>query len=130
MKAESALLDAYAEWRRLAEAAKKAIYSGNWPFVLECQKVIEQLQPKITELALQARSEWQRSGIDPVAAGKKLHFTVSELINLVESNKALIDSAQERVKSENQQRQHAVQNLKRLQQSYAAVHRSVWSSFS
>jgi hypothetical protein len=130
MKAERALLDAYAEWRRLADAAKQAILSRNWPFVLECQKVIGQLQPRITELTRQAKSEWQRSGIDPVAAGKKLHCTVLELINLVESNKALINSAQERVKSENQQRQQAVQNLKRLQQSYAAVHRTAWSSFS
>jgi hypothetical protein len=130
MKAENALLETYAEWRRLAEAAKQAIRSGNWPFVLECQKVIEQLQPQITELARQVKSEWQRSGIDPLAAGKKLHSAVLELINLVESNKALINSAQERVKSENQQRQHAVQNLKRLQQSYAAVHRTGCSWFS
>jgi len=98
--------------------------------VLECHKVIEQLQPKITELSRQAKSEWQRSGTNPAPAGKILHSTVLELINLVESNKALIHSTQERAKSENQLRRHAVQNLKRLQQSYAAVHQTAWSSFS
>lgn len=130
MKAENALLDAYAEWRRLAEAATQAIRSRNWPFVLECQKVIRQLQPRINQLTLQAKSEWQRAGKDPVAAGKKVHATILELINLVESNKALISSVKSSAKLEQQQRQQAVQNLKRLQQSYAAVHRTAWSSFS
>jgi hypothetical protein len=130
MKAESALLDAYAQWRRLAEAAKKAIHSRNWPCVLECHTVIEQLQPKITQLTTEAKVEWQRSGIDPLAAGKRLQAKVLELINLVECNKALINVVRERVTSENQQRQIAVQNLKLLKQSYAAVHRPAWSSFS
>ena len=97
---------------------------------MECHQVIEQLQPKITQLTRQAKSERQQAGTDPVAAGKRLHATVLELINLVESNKALIRSVQQRVKLENQQRQHAVQNLKRLQQSYAAAHWTAWSSFS
>jgi hypothetical protein len=130
MKAQRALLDAYAEWRRLAEAAKQAIRSRNWPFVLECQEVIRQLQPRISQLTVQAKSEWQRTGTDPVAAGEKLHSAVLELIKLVESNKALINSVQARVESEHKQRQQSVQNLKRLQQSYAAGHCTAWSSFS
>jgi uncharacterized protein HemX len=53
-----------------------------------------------------------------------------ELIKLVESNKSMINSVQERVTLEYQQQQQAGRNLKRLQKSYATVHRQTWSSLS
>ena len=129
-KAESALLDAYTEWHRLAVAAKLAIRSRNWPFVLECQGVIEKLQPRITQLTREAAREWSRSGTGYPAGKKKIQVAVLELIKLVESNKSMLNSVRERAQSEYQQRQQAGRNLKRIQQSYAAVYRPASSSFS
>lgn len=130
MTAESALLDAYAEWRRLVAAAGYAIRSRNWEFVKECHGVIEELQPRITELTREASSEWQHSGMSYSAGREKVRLAVLELIKLVESNKSMINSVRESVTPEYQQRQQAGRNLKRLQKSYAAVHRQTWSSFS
>src|SRR5271168_2554526 len=97
MSAESALLEAYAEWRRLAGAASHAIRSRNWPFVLECHRVIEQLQPRITQLTCQAAGEWRQPGKACPAGNKKVRLAVLELIELVESNKSLLNSVRERV---------------------------------
>ena len=130
MTAESALLDAYTEWRRLAAAAGYAIRSRNWPFVQECHGVIEQLQPRITQLTREAASEWRQSGMDCADGREKIRLAVLELINLVECNKSMINSVREDVSSEYQEQQQAGRNLKRLQKSYATVQRQTWSTFS
>jgi hypothetical protein len=130
MRAESALLDAYTEWRRLAAAAGYAIRSRNWSFVQECYGVIERLQPQITQLTLEATSEWHRSGISCPEGREKIRLAVLELIKLVESNKSMINSVRERVTSDYQERQQAGRNLKRLQKSYAMVQRQTWSTLS
>jgi hypothetical protein len=130
MTAESALLEAYAEWRRLAGAANQAIGSRNWPFVLECHRVIEQLQPRIAQLTCQASGEWRHPGKACPTGNEKIRIAVLELIKLVESNNSLLNSVRKRVSSNYQQQQQAGRNLKRLQNSYAAVHRPAWFSFS
>jgi hypothetical protein len=130
MTAESALLDAYTEWRRLVAAAGYAIHSRNWAFVQECHGVIEQLQPQITQLTREVSREWRQSGMDCPAGREKIRLAVLELIKLIECNKSMINSVRERVTSEYQQRQQAGRNLKRLQKSYAMVDRQTWSSVS
>jgi hypothetical protein len=130
MMAESALLDAYTEWRRLVAAASYAIRSRNWAFVQECHGVIERLQPRITQLTHEAASEWRQSEMDCPAGQEKIRLAVLELIELVEANKSMINSVRERGTLEYQQRQQAGRNLKRLQKSYATVHRQTWSSLS
>ena len=130
MTAESALLDAYTEWRRLAAAACYAIRSRNWGFVQECHGIIERLQPRIAELTREAASEWRHAGMSCPAGREQIRLAVLELIKLVECNKSMINSVQERVTPEYQQQQQAGRNLKRLQKSYATVHRQTWSSLS
>lgn len=130
MMADEALLEACAEWRRLAQAVNTAIQSRRWDFVVECQALIHRLQPQITRLSRQARDERASSAKADGAGGEKLESIVLELIKLVESNKSLLNSAQERVTAEHEQRQQASRNLKRLQQSYAAMHQPAWSSLS
>jgi hypothetical protein len=130
MSAEKALFDAYAEWRRLARAGNKAIRLRQWRFLLECQKVVQKLQPLIVRLTREARGEWKQSGRDLAAREKKLQRVVLELIELVESNKSMLKVAREAAKSERKQLEQASQNLKRLQQSYAVACPTAWSSFS
>jgi hypothetical protein len=130
MSAEKALLDAYGEWRRLARAASRAIRLRNWPLLTECQDVIQKLQPQITRLTREARHEWLQSKVGLAAGEKKIHQAVLELIELVKSNKSMLQAAREAAHSRRQQMEQASQNLKRLQQSYAAARPAAWTSFS
>lgn len=130
MSAEKALLDAYREWRRLARAGSKAIRLRNWTLLAECQDVIQKLQPRITHLTREARNEWLQSKVDLAAGEKKIHQAVYELIELVKSNKSMLQAAREAARSQRQQMEQASQNLKRLQRSYAAVRPAAWTSFS
>ncbi len=130
MRAENALLEAYAEWHRLAAASRHAIQARNWSFVLECQDVILKLQLRIAQLSREAITEWQNPRVEPLVGRKKIRAMVLELINLVESNNSLIKSVRERARLQYQERQQASQKLKRLQQSYAVVQPTAWSSFS
>jgi hypothetical protein len=130
MRAESALLDAYAEWHRLAVASRQAIQSRNWPFVLECQEVILKLQPRISQLSREAVADWQNASVEPLVGRKRIRSLVLELINLLESNNSLIKTVREHARSQYQQRQQASRKLKRLHQSYAVVQPTAWSSFS
>jgi hypothetical protein len=130
MSAEKALLEAYAEWRRLAKAAGRAIRLRRWEFLLECQEVSKKLQPLITRLTREARDEWKQSGADLDAKGKKVRRVVLELIELVESNKSMLKAARKVAESERKQLEHASLNLKRLQQSYVVGRPAKWTSFS
>jgi hypothetical protein len=59
MSAERALFDAYREWRRVAKAAQRAIHKRDWKFLLECQRIIQGIQPLISSLTREARNEWR-----------------------------------------------------------------------
>ena len=130
MSAEKALLDAYGEWRRLARARSRAIRLRNWPLLTECQDVIQKLRPRITRLTREARNEWLQSKVDLAAGEKKIHQAVLELIELVKSNKSMLQAAREAARLQRQQMEQSSQNLKRLQQSYAAGRPAAWTSFS
>jgi hypothetical protein len=130
MSTEKALLDAYAEWRRLARAGGRAIRLRQWGLLLECQQVSQKLQPQITRLTREARNEWRASGADPVAQGEKIQSVVLELIDLVKSNKSMLKAARDAARSERKQLEQASQNLKRLQQSYVVSRPAAWTSFS
>jgi hypothetical protein len=130
MSSEEALLDAYAEWRRLTKAGNKAIQLRNWRLLLDCQAVTQKLQPQITRLTRKARSEWKDSGVDLSAKEKEIRRVLLELIAMVESNKSMLKAAREAAKSERRQLERASQNLKRLQQSYVVGRPAAWTSFS
>ncbi len=130
MKAEAALWGACSEWERLAKAASLAIESRNWPLVDECHRVISNIQSEIQELHGRACSEWIRQGIDPKVAARRFQPIVLGLIRQVESNISLLKRVRARVDGEFRQGQEAGRNLRRLQQSYAAVHHTAWSTLS
>jgi hypothetical protein len=130
MSAEKALLEAYEEWHRLTEAEGKAIRLRDWNFLLDCQKVIQKLQPSITQLTHAARAEWQALGADSAAREKEIRALVLELIRMGERNKSELAFARETAGSEREQLEQASQNLKRLQQSYGAARPAAWTSFS
>ena len=130
MSAEKALLDCYQEWRRLAVAVGRAIRVRNWSFLQECQQVIQKLQPEITRLTREARSEWRQSGVDLAGKEKNLRATISELIELGQRNRLLLQAARRAAQPEGERLEQAGQNLRRLQQSYMVARPAAWTSFS
>jgi uncharacterized protein YoxC len=130
MSAEEALLGCYREWRRLAVAVGKAIRVRNWNFLQECQQVIQKLQPEITRLTRETRSEWQQSGADLASKEENLKAVISELIELGQRNRSLLQAARRAAQPEGERLEQAGQNLRRLQQSYMVARPAAWTSFS
>lgn len=130
MTAERDLLEAYREWRRLAEAEGEAIRTGNWGLCAACQKALEHLRERITALMPAVREEWSRPGCDPVAKQQSLDATLHELIHLQQRNKTLLQAVREATRAKLSQLGEARLKLKQLRRSYAMTTRGVWSSFS
>jgi len=130
MSAEDALIGCYQEWRRLTVAAGRAIRIRNWNFLLDCQQVIQKLQPQVTRLTREARQEWKHSGADLAMKQRTIHAVVSELIELGQRNQSQIKAARQAAQSEGERLEQAGQNLKRLQQSYTVARPAAWTSFS
>jgi hypothetical protein len=130
MSAEQALLHAYLEWRRLAEAEGKAIRMRDWKFLLECQQALKKLQPFISQLTFAARREWKKSGADLIAKEEIIRAVVLELIELGKRNKTLLQAAREAAQARREELAAAGRNLKRLQLSYVSARKSAWTSFS
>jgi hypothetical protein len=130
MSAEQALLKAYAEWRRLAEAEGRAVRRRDWKFLLECQQALKKIQPLITLLTFAARKEWKLSGADCAANEEVLRAVVQDLIELGRRNRKLLQAARESALAKRDQLDQASRNLKRLQTSYLAQRPADWTSFS
>jgi hypothetical protein len=130
MSAETALLDAYREWRRLAEAEKEAISASNWSLLSAYQKALENIYGRISELSQAAREEWAKSGCDCAAKEKTLEATVRELLVLGRCNQTLLNVICEAAQAKLKQLNEAGRNLQRLKHSYGFTQPTAWSSFS
>jgi hypothetical protein len=130
MSAEQALFDAYRNWRRLAMAGHIAIGKRDWDFLLECQNVIQKLQPSIPGLHEKVDAEWKRSKADRTEKKNELRTLILELKELLESNQKLLRAARATALFKREQLGEAGRNLKRLQNSYVLPHPALWTSFS
>jgi len=130
MTGEDRLLEAYQDWRRLAEFEGEAIRTDNWVLVADCQKKLAALQSRIIRLTNQAREEWRRSGVDLTQKENNLRQTVSSLIELEMQNSSSLTAAKEGARAQLAQAEVIRQNLKRVHRSYSSTGPAVWSSFS
>lgn len=130
MNAEKDLLAAYGQWQRLSRAEGQAIRSRRWNFLLECQAVIKNLQPRITQLTREVRAEWKRSATDLAVKERNLHALISQLIVVAQQNQALLATARATATSKLGELDQAGRNLKRLQHSYVTRRPAAWSSLS
>ncbi len=130
MSAEQALFDAYREWRRLTKAAHTAIYKRDWGFLFECQRVVQGIQPLISNLTKEARNEWRQQKANGEVKEERLRAVISELAGLLESNKKLLHDRRATALSEREKLGRVGRNLKRLQNSYVLTRSSAWTSFS
>lgn len=126
MNAEQALLAAFREWHRLAQAEQKAIQKRDWGFLLKCQSAVQVVQGSINRL----RREWNQSGLGSPDKQKELEALVSDLMGTVKINNELLGSVRLLALAEREKMAQAARNLKRLQNSYDLGRPSGWSSLS
>jgi hypothetical protein len=130
MNAERELLDAYHEWRRLAETEGEAIRTCNWSLCAACQKALQHLREKITALMPNLQKEWSQPDCNRAAKQESLDKTIMELIHLGRRNQTLLNALREVAQTKLKQLDQARRNLQRLKQSYRFAEPPAWSSFS
>jgi hypothetical protein len=130
MNAGRDLTEAYQEWHRLAEAEGQAIGARDWGLVSACQKAIQHLQERISQMTPAARAEGSQSGGRPAASKVALTAAIHELIQLEKRNQTLLGVMQTEMRAKLDQLDQAGQNLKQIRRSYGAGCPAGWSSFS
>jgi hypothetical protein len=128
--ADAALLEAYQDWRRLAELEGEAIGARDWTQVADCQNRLAALQPHIDRLTRQVREEWERSGLDRAEKENQLREIISGLIELETQNIAALTAAKQTARQRLDELDGARQNLRRVQRSYSPLRPAMWNSFS
>ena len=130
MTAEETLLEAYKDWRRLAELETEAIRTRHWILMADCQKRLASLQPIIIRLTADAREEWKKSNADKIAKQNELRAIISGLVELELQNSTLLAAAKDVAQTQLAQLELARTNLKRIQRSYGPIRPAVWNSLS
>lgn len=121
MNAESELLRAYREWRRLAQAETKAIQTRNWNLLTDCHLAIKDFQTHVGGLTQEARAEWRNAGCNLAEKERNLQVLVSDLIDLTRQNQTLLQSTVAAARKQLDELGEAGKNLKRLRRSYGLV---------
>ncbi len=129
MNAERHLVEAYQEWRGLAETEGAAIGASDWNLVSACQAALKQLQERITRFSLEVREEWSKSNSNHATKEKVLQMTIQELIQIEHRNQTLLQELREAAKLKLDQLGHAGWNLKQLHRSYGSGHPVLRNSF-
>lgn len=130
MSAEDDLWNACGEWRRLAEAEENFINGRDWPRLAGCQAALAQLQPRITGLLREVRTQWRQAGEDVSSKERRLRDIFADLIRLEQGNASLLTRLRAASAEKIQQLGQAARNLKRIQHSYSTARGSEWCSFS
>lgn len=130
MNADHELTEAYQEWRRLAEAEGQAIQACNWSLLAACQKALQNLQTRITNISAAARKEWKKMGAARKQREAQINATIYELIELEKRNNTLLKSIRDTTEQRLEQLDRAGKNLKRIHRTYSTETVVGWSSFS
>jgi flagellar biosynthesis regulator FlaF len=130
MNAETALTEAYQEWRRLAETEGDAIRSCNWGLLAASQRALEHLRDRITALTVTAKKEWVQFGADITSRENKFRAIIADLMQLERQNSTLLTAIRQGVKTQLDKLDQSGRNLKRVHRSYAPARSPVWTSFS
>ena len=120
MNSETELNECCREWRRLAAVEGDAICRRDWQLVLDCQKALRMLQPRLLRC----------SETNAPAAKTNFQAAVSEMIDLERRNLDLLNTLQQSAALKKQRLEQTQQNLRRVQHSYAPAPAAAWSSFS
>jgi hypothetical protein len=130
MDPQRELTEAYAEWRRLVEAAGEGIRERDWERVSACQKELQHLQTRISRLTPAARTAWSVSECDRAVQDRWLNTTVRDLIQLERRNLNLLAGMKETTRVKLNQLGQTRRNLNQIQRSYGFKPRATWNSIS
>jgi hypothetical protein len=130
MDAQRELTAAYAEWRRLVEAAGEAIRVRDWDRVSACQRDLQSLQTRISRLTPAARTAWSVSDCGQAVQNRWLNNTVQDLLQLEQRNLNLLAGMKETARVKLNQLGQARRNLNQIHQSYGFKPRATWNSLS
>jgi hypothetical protein len=121
MNAETELLNAYREWHRLALAEAKAIRTHNWDLLADCQLAIADFQILAGRLMLDARSEWERAGLDVSEKQRHLQVFVHDLIEITRQNQSMLQRAKDEAAAKLDDLAEAGRNIGMLRRSYGSA---------
>jgi hypothetical protein len=121
MNAESELIRAYREWRRLALAETKAIQTRNWNLLTDCHLAIKDYQTLVSQLTGNARAEWRQMGCDLPEKERNLRVLVSELLDVTRQNQALLQATLARARRQLDELGEVGKNLNRLRRTYGRM---------
>jgi hypothetical protein len=118
MNAESELLGAYREWRRLVRAECKAIQTRNWSLLSDCHKAIQNYQSLVVKLTRETRDEWRRASCNLAEKERNLRVLVTDLIDLTRQNKEHLQNTLATTRKQLDQLGEVGNNLKQIRRSY------------
>jgi hypothetical protein len=121
MNAESELLRAYREWRRLAQAEAKAIQTRNWNLLSDCHLAIQDYQSLVRTLTEETRAEWRLAGCNLAEKEQNLRVLVADLLELTRQNHSRMQASLARARDKLDQLGEAGNNLKRLRRAYGGL---------
>lgn len=130
MNPGSELHSVYQEWLRLAEAKSEAIRSANWPLMTDCQKAVDELQPRILRLSRETRDEWAKDGPSQPPREIALRGLITEVFQLESRNNDLLQKLRLDAGERLAQLERAGRLLRQVQRLYAPSRPAAWSSFS
>lgn len=128
--AHQALLDLYAEWRRLTELEGAAIGRNEWPCVAQQQQLKRGLQTRIVD----ATEAWNRE-LAPGAGSlapfeQEFRPIVTDLIQLESRNHELLCEHRTQARAELATLDRSTAHLRGLHRAYAGGETSRWQSYS
>jgi hypothetical protein len=126
MEANAELLELYQEWKRLTEKEGAAILASSWADVRNCQRLKQQLQPKIIQ-ATDAAKHAPGHGSDFEA---RIRECVNELIQIETRNSEALGKRLEAAEKERSELDRTSHQLKQVQKSYGGTRGSAWDQYS
>jgi DNA anti-recombination protein RmuC len=118
MSAESDLLRAYREWRRLALAESKAIQTRNWSLLADCHQAIRDYQSIVSSLTRAARAEWQSAGCNLPEKERNLRVVVADLLEITRQNQDRMQATRAHARRRLDELGDAGQKLRLIRRAY------------
>jgi hypothetical protein len=121
MNPANELYTLYDQWRQLTEDEGRAIDSGTWHQLENCQVAKVRLQLRITEIS---------HGLNTSGHEARTRSLIGRLIHMERQNGARLMEKREATEAEHQVLDGTVRKLRQLRRSYVPSTRAHWESYS
>jgi hypothetical protein len=125
-----ALLDLYAEWRRLTELEGAAIDREEWPVVFQQQQLKRGLQDEIVRVTEAWNHELSAAREGSAPFDRDIRPIIADLIRLESHNHELVCERRQTAHSLRQTLDQSSANLRAIHRAYAPGAAVRWQSYS